>query len=100
MKKSAKHKRIFSISRKEFLHIIHDPRSLIIIIILPILQLLMFGYALNMEIQNIDIAVIDQSQTPLSRDLIEQFEGSEYFSVFYYDDPMNKIDELFLHRQA
>jgi len=60
----------------------------------------MFGYALNMEIQNIDIAVIDHSQTPLSHDLIEQFEGSEYFSVFYYDDPMSKIDELFLNRQA
>jgi len=100
MKKSAKNKRIFSISRKEFLHIIHDPRSLIIIIVLPVLQLLMFGYALNMEIQNIDMAVIDHSQTPLSSDLIEQFDASEYFSVFYYDDPISSIDEIFLNRQA
>jgi len=100
MKKSATYKRIFSISRKEFLHIIHDPRSLIIIIVLPVLQLLMFGYALNMEIQNIDMAVVDHSQTPLSRDLIAQFEGSEYFSVFYYNDSMSRIDELFLTQKA
>lgn len=100
MKKALTHKRIFSISRKEFLHIIHDPRSLIIIIVLPILQLVMFGYVLNMEIQNIDLAVIDHSQTSVSRDLIEQFEGSKYFSVFYYDGPIGEIDELFLNRKA
>ena len=100
MNKSLKNKRILSISRKEFLHIIHDPRSLIIIIVLPVLQLLIFGYALNMEIQNVDMAVIDHSKTPLSHDLIEQFEGSKYFSVFYYDDAMSRIDELFLNRQA
>ena len=100
MKKSATHKRILSISRKEFLHIIHDPRSLIIIIIMPVLQLLMFGYALNMEIQNIDMAVIDHSQTSVSRDLIKQFEGSKYFSVFYYNNPLSEVDELFLNRKA
>ena len=54
-------KRIIAISRKEFLHIIHDPRSLLIIFVMPILQLTMFGYALNMEIQNIDLAIVDIS---------------------------------------
>jgi ABC-2 type transport system permease protein len=100
MKKSGAHKRILSISRKEFLHIIHDPRSLVIIIVLPILQLLIFGYALNMEIQNIDMAVVDHSQTPLSQELIEQFDHSTYFSVFNYDGPMKDIDEIFLARKA
>jgi ABC-2 type transport system permease protein len=100
MKISATHKRVFSISRKEFLHILHDPRSLTIIIVLPVLQLLMFGYALNMEIQNIDLAVIDQSKTSVSSDLIKQFEGSKYFSVFYYDKPMSEIEELFLNRKV
>jgi ABC-2 type transport system permease protein len=67
---------------------------------MPVLQLLMFGYALNMEIQNIDIAIIDHSKTSLSKDLINQFEGSNYFSAFYYDGPISKIDELFLERKA
>jgi ABC-2 type transport system permease protein len=67
---------------------------------LPVLQLLIFGYALNMEIQNIDIAVLDQSKTPISRDLIKQFEGSSYFSVFSYENLISEIDELFLARKA
>jgi ABC-2 type transport system permease protein len=100
MKKVAIHTRISSISRKEFLHIIHDPRSLIIIIVLPVLQLLIFGYALNMEIQNIDMAVIDLSKTSVSQDLVNQFKGSKYFSVFYYDGPLSTIDELFFDRKA
>ena len=93
-------KRIIAISKKEFLHIIHDSRSLIIIFILPVLQLVMFGYALNMEIQNIDLAVIDKNNTGLSRELVNTFRGSPYFSPFYYNGPMEKIDELFLNRQA
>jgi ABC-2 type transport system permease protein len=60
----------------------------------------MFGYALNMEIQNIDMAVVDHSQTPISRELIEKFEGSNYFSVLYYDQSISAIEELFLNREA
>ena len=93
-------KRIFAISRKEFLHIIHDFRSLMIIFAMPVLQLVMFGYALNMEIQIVDLAVIDHSDSPISRDLIRQFESNTYFSVQYYNGPMSKIDELFLNREA
>jgi ABC-2 type transport system permease protein len=93
-------KRILAISRKEFLHIIHDFRSLMIIFAMPVLQLVMFGYALNMEIQKVDLAVIDHSHSPLSRDLIRQFESNTYFSVQYYNGPMSKIDELFLNRET
>jgi ABC-2 type transport system permease protein len=100
MKKATTHKRIISISRKEFLHIIHDSRSLIIIIVLPILQLLMFGYALNMEIQNIDVAIVDQCRASISQQLINQFLGSKYFTVHYYDGPLSKIEELFFDRKA
>ena len=92
--------RILAISRKEFLHIIHDPRSLIILFVMPVLQLIMFGYALNMEIQNINLAVIDRSHSTASRDLIAAFKGSPYFSVFDYDGPLSGIDGLFLNREA
>ncbi len=93
-------KRIFAISRKEFLHIIHDYRSLMIIFVMPVLQLILFGYALNMEIQEINLAAIDHCRTPLSRDLIKHFESNSYFSVQYYNGPMSEIDELFLKREA
>jgi ABC-2 type transport system permease protein len=98
--KSAMMGRITAISRKEFLHIIHDPRSLIILFVLPVLQLIMFGYALNMEIQNINLAIIDRSKSTVSREIIDTFRGSRYFSVFEYDDPISQMDELFFDRKA
>jgi ABC-2 type transport system permease protein len=93
-------KRISAIAKKEFLHIIHDPRSLIIIFVLPVLQLIIFGYALNMEIQNIDLAVINHSQTPIANDLIEQFSGSSYFRPFFHTGTTEDIDQLFLDRKC
>lgn len=92
--------RLFSIARKEFLHIIHDPRTLMIIILMPVIQLLMFGYALNLEIQRVDLAVVDYDNSPLSRQLVEQFQGSTFFRVFYYNGRISEVDKLFLKRQA
>ncbi len=94
-----KRSRIYAIARKEFYHIIHDPRSLIIIFLLPTLQLIMFGYALNLEIQNVDLAVIDYDHSPLSRELIEEFSGSKYFTVHHFQDVPDKIEKYFLSRK-
>jgi ABC-2 type transport system permease protein len=52
---------MLAIARKEFLHIIHDPRSLLIIFAMPIIQLVMFGYALDMEIKNVKGASFSMS---------------------------------------
>lgn len=93
-------KRIFAISRKEFLHILHDPRSLMILFVMPVLQLVIFGYALNMEIQTIEIAVIDYNKSTISVKLINQFEGSPNFTPFNYEGPISEIENLFLNRQA
>ena len=56
--------RIIAISKKELLHIIRDPRTLIIIVLMPVIQLIMFGYAMNLEIQRVDMAVIDHDRQP------------------------------------
>src|SRR5262245_52291566 len=58
--------RILALIRKEFIHIRRDFRTLIIIFLMPLVQLLMFGYAINMEIQQIDLAIIDDARTPAS----------------------------------
>lgn len=92
--------RIAAIARKEFLHIIHDPRSLMIIFLMPIIQLVMFGYALDMEIKHVDLAVIDYNKTIHSHNLIEQFEGSDFFSAFAYNGSIDDMEELFLQRKA
>ena len=73
--------RVAAVARKEFLHIRRDPRSLLLGIGLPLLLLLLFGYALTLDVDNVPLAVWDQSETPESRELIARFDGSRYFEV-------------------
>ncbi len=73
--------RIWAIARKEFLHIVRDPRSLGMAIAIPMLMLVLFGYALTLDVDNVPMVVWDQSETPVSRDFISRFSGSRYFAV-------------------
>jgi ABC-2 type transport system permease protein len=73
--------RLSAIARKEFLQIRRDARSLYLAFILPILLLMLFGYAISFDIRNIRMAVLDQSQSAGSRELIESFESSGYFTI-------------------
>jgi ABC-2 type transport system permease protein len=68
-------------ARKEFLHILRDPLSLIMTLALPILMILLFGYALTLDVDRIPSLVYDSDQSPESRELISRFQGSRYFSI-------------------
>ncbi len=72
-------KRILALIRKEFLSIWRDPKSRFLIIAPPLLQLLVFAHAATMEVKNIDMAVLDKSNTIQSRELISGFEHSKWF---------------------
>lgn len=74
-------RRVRAVARKELLHIRRDPRSLGMAIAIPMLMLLLFGYALTLDVDRVPIAVWDQSGSPESRDLVSRFEGSRYFDV-------------------
>lgn len=74
-------RRIGAVARKEFLHVLRDPRSLALGILMPLIMLFLFGYALTLDVDRVKLAVWDQSNTPHSRDLISRFEGSRYFSL-------------------
>ncbi len=76
--------RVWAVARKEFTHIVRDPRSLAMAIAIPMLLLLLFGYALTLDVDNVPIVVWDQSETPASRDLISRFAASRYFSLRDY----------------
>ncbi len=89
-------RRVFALIKKEFITIWNDPKTKGIIIGLPIMQLLIFSNAATMEVQNIDTAVLDRSQSVESRELISRFENSPRFRNFYYVDNeadfKNKLD--------
>jgi ABC-2 type transport system permease protein len=75
--------RLGSLIRKEFIQIIRDPRTLMLIIVMPIVQLFLLGYAATTDIKNISLAVWDQSQTYQSRALLDAFRGADYFRINY-----------------
>ena len=73
--------RLLPIIRKEFIHIIRDPRTLAVMFFTPLLQLILFGYAATSDVRNIPMAVYDQDRTPQSRHLVDAFVQSGQFSV-------------------
>lgn len=77
-------RRIFALIKKEFITIWKDPKSRGIIIAMPLLQLLVFANAITMEVKNIDVVLIDRSNSVESRELISRFEHSPRFRKFYY----------------
>ncbi len=74
-------RRLRAVARKETLHVLRDPRALGIAIVLPMIMLMIFGYALTLDLDRVPLAVWDQSRTPQSRELVSRFEGSRYFSI-------------------
>jgi ABC-2 type transport system permease protein len=74
-------RRTRAVARKEFLHILRDPRSLIMALAFPFLMILLFGYALTLDVDRIPTIVYDADQTPQSRELISRFQGSRYFQI-------------------
>jgi len=85
-------RRTRAIAYKEFLHIMRDPRSLGMALALPLLMIVLFGYALSLDVDRIPMVIYDGSHTPESRDLIDAFRGSRYFSVVAWTDRYETIE--------
>ena len=75
--------RILAIMRKEFIHVRRDPRTLGIVLILPIFQLVVFGYAVTNDVKHLPLAVFDQDRSAASRALIDAYRASGYFDIDY-----------------
>ncbi len=73
--------RIRAVARKELLHVVRDPRSLAMAIAIPMLLLILFGYALTLDVDRVPLTVWDQSRSTASRDLVARFSGSRYFAL-------------------
>ena len=72
------------VCRKEFLHIIRDPGTLFFALLIPMLQLFLFGFAVDTNIRQISTVVLDESHTQESRRLLESFAGSDVFNMKIY----------------
>src|SRR6188474_1853015 len=74
-------KRVLRLIRKEFLELRQDPRLFGLVIMAPLLQLTMLGYAASTDVRNVPMLVVDQDQSSGSRDLVSRFEASQNFAV-------------------
>lgn len=80
---------------KEFRHILRDKRTLLVLLGMPMVQLLLFGYAISTDIQNAKVAIYDQDKSSASRELIHKFAASGYFEITSVLDDPSQIHELF-----
>jgi ABC-2 type transport system permease protein len=79
-------RRILAMTRKEVIQIRRDPLSLMIILLLPLIQLLIFGYGVNVDIKHIPLCVYDRDGTQTSQDLLKHFQATEYFNIVHLSD--------------
>jgi len=74
-------KRFIGFIKKEFYHIFRDRRSLFILFGMPIAQIMLFGFAITNEINNVDIAILDKSKDATTQEIINKISSSTYFSI-------------------
>ncbi|MGB6431082.1 MAG: ABC transporter permease [Candidatus Acidiferrales bacterium] len=88
--------RILAMMRKEVLQIRRDPRSLLIILLMPVLQLFIYGYALNLDVHHVPLCVYDEDNTQFSQDLLKKFQATDYFDIVHvatnYPDVIQQIN--------
>jgi ABC-2 type transport system permease protein len=85
----------FAFVKKEFWHVIRDKRSLIILIGLPIVMMLLFGFALTSEVKNSNVAILDFSKDASTKILVDRIDQSQYFTVNKHLNSEKEIEEIF-----
>jgi ABC-2 type transport system permease protein len=89
-------RRILAMTRKEMIQVRRDPRSLLIVILMPLIQLLIYGYAVNLDVKHVPLCVYDRDGTQTSQDLLKHFQATDYFRIVRvsdsYPDIVQQID--------
>jgi ABC-2 type transport system permease protein len=92
--------RLISLIRKEFIQILRDPRTLILVLIIPIMQLILLGYAATNDVRNVPLAVFDQDRGPEARKLLDAYRAADYFHLKFDLDSEEQLRDLIDQGQA
>lgn len=92
--------RLFSLIRKEFIQILRDPRTLALVIAMPIMQLLLLGYAATNDVRNVPLAVFDQDRSSASRRLLDAYRAADYFAITFDVSSEEELRTLIDNGQA
>ena len=88
-------RRIWAIARKEFIHVIRDPRLLMVIMAMPLLQLFLYSYALSFDVKNLPTATVDFDHTTQSRQYLDALQQSNYFQINQTLTSYDGVDKAF-----
>jgi ABC-2 type transport system permease protein len=83
--------RLLALIRKEFLQIRRDPRTLILVIVIPIMQMILLGYAATNDVRNVPLAVLDRDRSPEARALLAAYRAADYFRLAYEVDSEQEL---------
>jgi len=86
--------RLLSLIRKEFIQIWRDPRTLILVVVIPVVQLFLLGYAATNDVRNVPLAVYDQDRGPAARALLDAYRAADYFQIAFDVDSVEELGEL------
>jgi ABC-2 type transport system permease protein len=88
-------KRFIGFVTKEFYHIFRDKRTMFILFGMPIVQIMLFGFAITNEINNVDIAILDKSKDAETKKIIDKIHSSKYFNIEQQITSENQIESAF-----
>ena len=88
-------KQLITFIQKEFHHILRDKRSMLVLIGLPVVQLLIFGFAITTEVRNANIAILDNSKDEVTQNIITKIESSQYFDIDRTISTSDQIESAF-----
>jgi ABC-2 type transport system permease protein len=88
-------KQLLSFIQKEFFHILRDKRSLLILLGLPIVQLVIFGFAITTEVRNAKIAIVDNSKDIITQQIISKIQHNKYFIIEKTLSESSQIEKAF-----
>lgn len=87
-------KQFLAFVKKEFFHIFRDIRTMLILLGMPIVQIILFGFAISTEVKNAQIAVYDLSKDISTQQIIQKIQANEYFSLVKYLKSPDEIDQI------
>jgi len=88
-------KQFLAFVKKEFLYILRDPRTMLILLAMPIIMMMLFGFAITTEVKNTKLAIYDPSHDAVTQKIIERFSNNKYFEIDREVKDLSEVEDLF-----
>ncbi|MGM9709913.1 MAG: ABC transporter permease [Prevotella sp.] len=85
---------------KEFRHILRDKRTMLILVVMPVVMIILFGFAITTEVKNSRVAILDYSKDEVTAQIVEHIAHNRYFSIVKDLDNESEAERMFLQNEA